>query len=143
MIKGIGIDIIEIERIKEAIEKKGKFLQRFFTEAEIEIFIAKNNKPSTIAGFFAAKEAVVKALGTGFRDMKWKDIEVAQDHLGKPYIKLHNNSRNIAYSKGIEEIMISISHSRFNAVAQAIAIGNQEKPEPKPTSIIGGADGEK
>ncbi len=126
MIKGIGIDIIEIERIKGAVEKNNKFLERFFTSNEIEIFKSKNFKPATIAGFFAAKEAVVKSLGTGFRNMKWQDIEVGQDSLGKPFIKLHNNGRQIAYDKGIEEILISISHSRFNAVAQAMAVGNQE-----------------
>ncbi|MBM7614264.1 holo-ACP synthase [Alkaliphilus hydrothermalis] len=125
MIKGIGIDMIEIERIKEAMEKNSKFIERFFTSDEIGIFEEKNFRPSTIAGFFAAKEAVVKSLGTGFRHMKWKDVEIYQDPLGKPYVKLHNNGAKIAYDIGIEDILISISHSRFNAVAQAIALGGE------------------
>lgn len=122
MIIGIGIDIIEIDRIKKAIQKNNRFLERFFTVDELNLLASKNYRPSSIAGFFAAKEAVVKALGTGFRNMKWQDIEIDQDNLGKPFVKLHNNSKKIAYSKGIEEILLTISHSRENAVAQAIAL---------------------
>ncbi len=125
MIIGIGIDIIEIERIKRAVERRPRFLQRFFTSGELMLLKQKGNHPASIAGFFAAKEAVVKAMGTGFRHMKWHDIEIDQDNLGKPFVKFHNNSQNIAYSKGIGEILISISHSRENAVAQAIAIARK------------------
>ncbi|MGV8146105.1 MAG: holo-ACP synthase [Alkaliphilus sp.] len=122
MIKGIGIDIIEVSRIEKALVKNERFLQRIFTDCEILLFNNKGAKFTTIAGGFAAKEAVSKALGTGFRDIKWKDIEVLNDEMGKPYVKLHNNAKNIAYGKGISEILITISHTRYNAVAQAIAI---------------------
>ncbi|ABR50228.1 holo-acyl-carrier-protein synthase [Alkaliphilus metalliredigens QYMF] len=121
MIKGIGIDIIEIERIARALEKNPRFKERLFTLEENRGFIEKGGHPASIAGVFAAKEAVVKALGTGISNMKWKDIEVLKDSAGKPYIKLHNNALEIAYSKNINEIFISISHSKENAVAQAIA----------------------
>ncbi|MBN4069293.1 MAG: ACP synthase [Alkaliphilus sp.] len=121
MIKGVGIDIIEVDRIKKAIERNDRFLSRIFTDREISLYISKGSKLTTIAGKFAAKEAVSKALGTGFRDIKWKDIEVLNDEMGKPYVKLHNNAKNIAYSQDISEILITISHTRYNAVAQAIA----------------------
>jgi len=121
VIKGVGIDIIEVDRIKKAIERNDRFLSRIFTDREISLYISKGSKLTTIAGKFAAKEAVSKALGTGFRDIKWKDIEVLNDEMGKPYVKLHNNAKNIAYSQDISEILITISHTRYNAVAQAIA----------------------
>lgn len=122
MIKGIGIDIIEIERIEKAILKNNRFIDRIFTSNEHEIFRNKNFLPQTIAGFFAAKEAVSKALGTGIGKINWKDIEIFKDDAGKPYVKLHNNALQIAYSKNIDNVLLSISHSKENAVAQAIAI---------------------
>lgn len=122
MIKGIGIDIIEVDRIRKAVIKNTNFTKRIFTIEENKIFEEKDYLPHTIAGLFAAKEAVAKALGTGIRDMKWKDIEILKNSLGKPYVKLHNNARDLAYSMNIEEILISISHSKENAIAQAIAI---------------------
>lgn len=122
MVKGIGIDIIEIDRIRQAIKKNKGFIDRIFTEDEKKIFEDKNYLPQTVAGFFAAKEAVAKALGTGIRNMQWKDIEILKDHLGKPYVKLHNNAKNLAYSMNIDKILISISHSKENAIAQAMAI---------------------
>ncbi|MBS4041624.1 MAG: holo-ACP synthase [Flavobacteriales bacterium] len=122
MIKGTGIDIIEIKRIEAAISKGNGFIERIFNESEINSLKEKGFKASSIAGFFAAKEACLKALGTGLRSMKWKDIEICNDGLGKPYIILHNSAREIAYSQNISEILLSISHSREYAVAQAIAI---------------------
>lgn len=123
MIKGIGIDIIEINRIAKAIDKSPRFIERIFTENEISILNKNNMKPASVAGFFAAKEAVVKALGTGLRDMKWKDIEILKDELGKPLVLLHNNALKTAYSRNINTILITISHSKENAVAQATALG--------------------
>lgn len=122
MIKGIGIDIIEVHRIRRAIDRNKGFIDHVFTAQEKKIFEEKNYLPHTIAGFFAAKEAVSKALGTGIGKIGWKDIEVLKDPSGKPYIKLHNNAENFAYSMNIEKILISISHSKENAIAQAIAI---------------------
>ncbi|AGB40296.1 holo-(acyl-carrier-protein) synthase [Halobacteroides halobius DSM 5150] len=120
--KGLGIDIIEIERIKKAIKKRANFKKRFFTEIEIEYCEEYKIPWSHYAGRFAAKEAVVKALGTGFREFKWQDIEIINDNLGKPEVNLYNQAQKIAHKKGIEEIMLSISHSRDYAVAQAIAL---------------------
>ncbi len=121
MIIGVGIDIIEIERIKKAITKNPKIISRIFNQEEIGLFEEENFRPNMIAGFFAAKEATVKALGTGIRGLQWKDIEIKKTREGKPLIELHNNAKNIAYSKNITNIHISISHSKEYAVAQAIA----------------------
>ncbi|WP_129598200.1 holo-ACP synthase [Anaerophilus nitritogenes] len=120
--KGIGIDIIEIDRISNAICKNDKFLQRIFTKKEIEYFLSIDYRKNTIAGGFAAKEAVMKSLGTGLRNFKWIDIEIDRDHLGKPVVNLYNGAQEIADHKEIKEIMVSISHSRDYAVAQAVAI---------------------
>ncbi|WP_035571318.1 holo-ACP synthase [Halonatronum saccharophilum] len=120
--KGIGIDIIEIERIREGMERHSRFKKRFFTEEEID-YCEKHKVPwSYYAGRFAAKEAVVKALGTGFRGFKWQDIEIVKDELGKPEVKLKNRAKDLALEMGIDKIMISISHSRDYAAAQAVAL---------------------
>ncbi|QZY55763.1 holo-ACP synthase [Crassaminicella profunda] len=121
MMKGIGIDIIEIERVSNAIARNDKFLQRIFTTKEMDYFSMINYRRNTIAGNFAAKEAVMKSLGTGLRNFKWTDIEIYRDALGKPHVFLYNNAKKIAEDQGIKEILISISHSRDYAIAQAFA----------------------
>ncbi|WZL72178.1 holo-ACP synthase [Clostridiaceae bacterium 35-E11] len=122
MIKGIGIDIIEIERITNAIDKNEKILQRIFTHRETDYFMKIGYSVNTIAGNFAAKEAVMKALGTGLRNFKWTDIEIYRNDLGKPFVMLYNNAKDIATQKEIQEVLITISHSKNYAVAQALAI---------------------
>ncbi|GAB6099921.1 holo-ACP synthase [Halanaerocella petrolearia] len=120
--KGLGVDIIEIERIEKAINKRDRFKYRFFTEDEIE-YCEEYQKPwSHYAARFAAKEAVVKALGTGFREFKWKDVEINNNKLGKPEVILYNKAKRLAEDKEITEVMLSISHSHDYAVAQAVAI---------------------
>ena len=121
MIIGLGIDIIEINRIAKAVEKNNRFMGRVFTKKEIDHFKLCNWNISTIAGSFAAKEAIMKSLGTGLRDFKWTDIEIHRNELGKPFVLLKNNAKTLAEGQGISNIMISISHSREYAIAQAIA----------------------
>ncbi|WP_069874586.1 holo-ACP synthase [Fusibacter sp. 3D3] len=123
MIKGNGVDIVEIERFKKIIEEKPKFLKRFFTASENEFFEKKQMKAETISGNFAAKEAVSKAFGTGVRGFNLVDIEVLRDELGQPYVNLYNGAKAIAHQKGIETLMVSISHSNENAIAFVIAVG--------------------
>ena len=119
--KGLGTDIIEIERIKDAIQRRDRFKTRFFTDKEVA-YCEQYKKPwANFAGRFAAKEAVVKALGTGFSGFKWHDVEIITTKSGKPEVNLYNGAQEVADDKGITEIMISISHCHDYAVAQAIA----------------------
>ncbi|SFD21262.1 holo-ACP synthase [Clostridium uliginosum] len=119
MIIGIGTDIIEIDRIKNIIEKTPNFLQRFFTVKEIEYFKLKGLKANTVAGNFAGKEAVSKALGTGFRGFGLKDIEILRDDLGKPIVNLSHKISEVLKIKELN-IFISISHSNKDAIAYVV-----------------------
>lgn len=119
MIIGIGTDIIEISRIEKAINRTNGFLSKLFTEREIEYFNIRNLSVNVIAGNFAAKEAVSKALGTGFRNFGLKDIEILRDRLGKPFVILNEKIFEILGKRNFI-IHISISHSNFNAIAYAV-----------------------
>jgi len=120
-IKGIGIDMIEIKRIGMAIKKNNKFMNRIFTAKEIQYFSDCNWSVNTIAGSFAAKEAVMKALGTGLRGFKWTDVEIMRDNMGRPCVLLNNYAKDFAERTGIINISISISHCKDYAVANAFA----------------------
>lgn len=121
MIIGIGTDIIEIDRIEKAINKNKGFINKVFTVNEINMFKEKNMRSEVIAGNFAAKEAISKAIGTGFRGFSFIDIEVLRDELGKPIVYLSKNMDNII--KRGYRINISISHDRTSAIAFAILEG--------------------
>ena len=118
----IGVDIVEIDRVKDAINKNERFLHRLFTDNEIKYFESKGFKTETIAGNFAAKEAISKSIGMGIRDFTFKDIEVLRNSLGKPIVKTYNNLSKICIEYNVLEIKVSISHSEKYAVANAIAI---------------------
>jgi holo-[acyl-carrier protein] synthase len=114
----IGTDIIEIERIRQAIERYGgRFLYRVYTEAELSIY---GHRPHSLAASFASKEAVMKVLGTGNRGVAWREIEVLFHDTGKPYVRLNGRAQKEAEKLGIKEIDVSMSHSRENAIAVAI-----------------------
>lgn len=118
----IGIDIIEVERIKKSLNKRGDFLKKVFTDREIEMFESKGNNPQTIAGNFVAKEAISKSLGLGIRGYNFKDIEILRNELGKPIVKTYNNLGQICIKYSVLDIKVSISHSENYAVANAIII---------------------
>ena len=115
MIAGIGTDIIEIDRI----ECTPKFIDKVFTYKEKEYFKSKNFRAEVMAGNFAAKEAISKALGTGFRGFGLLDIEVLRDEKGKPIVNLSDKICEILSLNNFN-IHISISHSRENAIAYAV-----------------------
>lgn len=116
MILGIGTDIIEIERIQRAIDNTPGFLEKVFTKREVEELSKNTLRVESVAGNFAVKEAVSKAVGTGIRGFSFKDIEVFRDELGKPIVKV---------SSKIEEVIkcndylfnVSISHNKTMAIA--------------------------
>jgi len=119
MIIGIGTDIIEIERIEKAIKTNKSFLNKLFTENENILFKSKAMRTEVIAGNFAAKEAISKALGTGVRGFSFKDIEILRDELGKPVAKLNENVEKKIEGK-LYKLNISISHNNTSAIAFAI-----------------------
>lgn len=124
MIIGIGTDIIEIQRIKQAIQTRPKLGERLFTPGELDYCGKKGNPFASLAARFAAKEAVAKALGTGIDGFKWVDIEVINDEKGKPIIRLYNQVRIKAQELGITRIEISLSHCKEYAVATVCCWGD-------------------
>lgn len=123
MIKGTGIDIVEISRIQKSLNNK-KFINRIFTQQEQAYCNSRNIlRASSYAARFAAKEAVVKAFGTGMRGGSWQDIEVVVDDSGAPHIKLHGYFAYSATKRKIYNIFLSLSHSKEYAIAQTILEG--------------------
>jgi holo-[acyl-carrier protein] synthase len=122
VILGLGIDISEVNRIEAAIGRHGRaFLERVFTPAEIEYCERYRNRFERYAGRFAAKEAGMKALGTGWRGgIRWVDFEVTRLPSGQPTLALHGKARELAERKGVERIALSITHSGNTALAQVI-----------------------
>lgn len=119
MIIGIGTDIIEIDRIEKVMKRTSSFIQKSFTHNEIEYFKSKGFKNNVVAGNFAAKEAVSKALGTGFRGFGLKDIEVLRDQYGKPTVFFSDKIYELIDIKKFN-MHVSISHSKENAIAYAV-----------------------
>ncbi len=122
MIVGLGLDIAEVDRIEEAIARHGAaFLERLFTPAEVSYCERHKNRYERYAARFAAKEAAMKALGTGWsRGVRWRDIEVAREPSGKPTLRLAGEARQIADRLGVKHISLSITHSGNLALAQVI-----------------------
>lgn len=116
MIKGIGTDIVKVERINKIINRTSTFLDGAFTKEEISYFNNKKNNIESIAGTFAAKEAVSKALGTGFRGFGLKDIEIIRNEYGKPEVKLSDKIVEL-FELTDYKIHLSISHSSDDAIA--------------------------
>ncbi|HAB53481.1 MAG TPA: holo-[acyl-carrier-protein] synthase [Ignavibacteriales bacterium] len=120
MVIGIGIDIIEIDRIKESIEKFGdRFLNKIYTQKELDYCLKKNNKYQHLAARFAAKEAVYKALATGWdADVSWQNIEISNEPNGMPIVTLQGKLKKFLH-KG-KDLKISMSHSRDYVACMAI-----------------------
>jgi holo-[acyl-carrier protein] synthase len=129
LIIGCGIDLVKTERIEKIIKKWGdNFIFRIFTSLEKEYCEnKKGNKYQSYAGKFAAKEALLKALGLGLREANWKEIEVTNNELGQPIINTSGKLKNIAFAKGVSKYFISISHAKEYAIAQVILEGLFDK----------------
>jgi holo-[acyl-carrier protein] synthase len=114
-----GVDLIEIARIDEVVTRHGKhYLERVFTPAELEYC---GKRAESLAGRFAAKEAVAKALGTGIGDVSWKEIEILGDEQNAPILTLHGMAESKARELGLTTWSVSISHSQSQSVAIAVA----------------------
>lgn len=117
-----GIDLLEISRLQDALETHGeRFLQRVFTPRELEL---NGKKIESLAGRFAAKEAVAKALGCGIGDVSWKEIEILRMESGAPELLLHGAAEQKAREQALVHWSLSLSHSQSHAVAVAVALGD-------------------
>jgi holo-[acyl-carrier protein] synthase len=121
MILRTGVDLVEIARIEEVIARHGKhYLDRIYTSAELEYC---GRRAESLAGRFAAKEAVAKALGCGIGDITWKEIEILGDEQNAPTLTLSGGAEKMAKEIGLTAWSVSISHSQSHSVAMAVAIG--------------------
>lgn len=116
-----GVDLIEIARIDEVVTRYGKhYLDRIYTPAELE---QCGKRAESLAGRFAAKEAVAKALGCGIGDVGWQEIEVLGNEQNAPQLTLHGEALKMANKQGLSSWSVSISHSQSHSVALVVAIG--------------------
>jgi holo-[acyl-carrier protein] synthase len=122
MIVGSGIDIAEVPRIAESIKRFGdRFIRRVFTEGEIRYCDPKANRIERYAARFAAKEAAMKAIGTGWNlGVAWRDVEVCRMPGGRPTIQFHGKAAEFAAKLGVKHVALSISHTEQFAIAQVI-----------------------
>lgn len=125
---GHGIDMVDCRRIEQLIERHGdRFLNRVFTAAEQDYSKKNRRRMEHLGGRFAVKEAIMKVLGTGWRNgIAWTDIETKNDSLGKPTVQLTGKIATIAEQIGVKDISISITHTKELAIASAIAMGQDE-----------------
>jgi len=122
MICGIGIDLVRIDRIRAIAERwQARFLDRLYTEAERRYCLARPSPYASFAGRFAAKEAVLKALGTGWTDgISWHDIQVLNDRAGRPRATVSGRVKTLMKRAGVTSIHVSLSHDTDYAVAEAV-----------------------
>jgi holo-[acyl-carrier protein] synthase len=126
---GIGTDITECLRIARMIERHGElFIDRVYTPAEIKYCQSRKQATQHYTGRWAAKEAILKALGTGWRKgISWRDIEIRNEPGGKPQVGVRGGAKDVVEQLGITEIQVSISHCRSHATAFAVAVGKEKK----------------
>jgi holo-[acyl-carrier protein] synthase len=128
MITGLGVDIVEIDRMREALERQPRIRERLFS-ADERRYCDKRSKPEVhYALRFAAKEAVLKALGTGFSGMRFTDVEVVREANGRPVPKLSGRAAEYAEEIGVVEMHLSLSFTHTTAVASAVAITEGSRP---------------
>ena len=122
MILGTGVDMCEVDRIRESVERFGeRFLKRVFTEGEVQYCDRKANRFESYAARFAAKEAGMKALGTGWsQGVRWRDIEVVRPKGQRPTIQFHGQAATIAQKLGTRNVALSLTHTSAQALAHVI-----------------------
>ena len=125
MILGTGVDLAEVSRIRHAVERYGqRFIGRIYTPGEIAYVERKANRYERYAGRFAAKEAAMKAIGTGWkRGVRWQDFEVANLPSGRPTLRLHGEAARIAERLGVKSVQLSITHTAELGMAHVILEG--------------------
>ena len=123
-ILGLGVDLADIERVERVLEKYPRFAERCFTDHEREYAFRFANPSRRLAARFAGKEAVMKSMGTGWRRIRWKDIEITGG--GKPTVRMSGNASRRADMLGVTEIMVTITHTDTSALVMAIAVGEHD-----------------
>ncbi|MBS3955925.1 MAG: holo-ACP synthase [Clostridiales bacterium] len=129
-VTGLGVDIVEIERMRSALERTPRMRERIFSAEERAYCDSRRRPEIHYAMRFAAKEAVLKALGTGFSGMRFTDVEVVRDERGRPAPRLSGRAAEVAQERGIVEMHLSLSFTHSTAVASAVAITVEGRPRP-------------
>lgn len=124
MVSGIGTDLVSVDRLRRAVERtEGRFLLRVFTPAERDLCRDRSRAYECFAARFAAKEAVLKALGTGLSGCRWHDIEILNGAGGQPVVVLSGGAARAAARRGVTEVLLSLAHEGKQALAFAVAVG--------------------
>lgn len=121
---GLGVDLAEIDRVARVFEKYPRFLERCFTEHEQEYALRFAKPARRLAARFAGKEAVMKSMGTGWRRIRWTDIEITGG--GKPTVRMYGNAARRAEMLGVTEVHITITHTDTTALVMAVAVGEHD-----------------
>jgi holo-[acyl-carrier protein] synthase len=127
VVKGLGVDLVAIPRIRRVVERwRERFLQRIFTQAELDYCLKRRDPAPHLAARFAAKEACLKALGIGFSmGVSWRELEVRRERGQAPTLVLKGRSKAIGLSKGISQVLLSLTHDGDYAFAQAMLMGGK------------------
>lgn len=123
-IVGLGVDLAEIERVGMVLSKYPRFAERCFTDHEREYAFRYARPERRLAARFAGKEAVMKSLGTGWRRIRWKDIEITGG--GKPTVRMSGTADRRARQLGVSEVLVTITHTDTTALVMAVAIGGDD-----------------
>ncbi len=128
VLTGLGVDIVEIDRMRDALARRPRMKERLFSPQEREYCDRRNRPEIHYAMRFAAKEAVLKALGIGFSGVRFRDVEVVRDERGRPAPRLTGRAAAVAEELGVVEMHLSLSFTHSNAVASAVAITEEMRP---------------
>ena len=123
-ILGLGVDLADIDRVGKVLEKYPRFAERCFTEHEREYAFRFASPERRLAARFAGKEAVMKSMGTGWRRIRWKEIEITGG--GKPTVRMSGNAARRAEMLGVTEVLVTITHTDTDALVMAIAVGEHD-----------------
>ena len=121
---GLGVDLVDIDRVRRVLERHPRFAERCFTPHEREYAFRYARPERRLAARFAGKEAVMKSMGTGWRRIRWKDIEITGG--GKPTVRMSGNAARRAKMLGVTEVLVTITHTDTDALVMAIAVGEHD-----------------
>lgn len=122
---GIGLDLVEVQRIADSLEKHGeRFLKRVFTQEEVAYAMGNKTPAVHLAARFAAKEAVSKAFGTGIgKYLGWTDVEVCRFPHGEPFVRMHGKGEQLCVERGVRRVLVTLTHTKSHAAANSVLIG--------------------